>query len=80
VRLCPGTYANILGGLILRVACEDCGYARFWKVTLVRRSVARVVSGMIVGEICDGKISQALNGAHWDVLLLLVREELPGGE
>lgn len=81
VRLCPGTFANILW----RASFEG-GVRGLWLrsilggVTPVRRSAARVVRGTIVGEICDSGISRALNGVRWEVLLLLVREELPGGE
>jgi hypothetical protein len=46
----------------------------------VRRSAARVVRGTMVGETCDSGISRALNGVRCEVLLLLVWEELPGGE
>jgi len=81
VRLCPGTSANIF----LRVSFE--GRVRgLWLrsilggVTPVRRSAARVVRGTMVGETCDSGISRALNEVRREVLLLLVREELPGGE
>lgn len=81
VRLCPGTFANIF----LRASLEG-GVRGLWLrsilggVAPVRRSAARVVRGTIVGEICDSGISRALNGVRWEVLLLLVTEELPGVE
>jgi hypothetical protein len=81
VRLCPGTFANIF----LR-ASFDGGVRGLWLrsilggVAPVRRSAARVVRGTMVGEICDGGISRALNEVRREVPLLLVREELPGGE
>ena len=81
VRLCPGTFANIL----LRASFEG-GVRGLWLrsilggVAPVRRSAARVVRGTMVGETCDSGIRRALNCVRWEVLLLLVREELPGGE
>jgi hypothetical protein len=81
VRLCPWTFANIF----LRASFEGGVRGLWWRSILggvapVRRSAARVVRGTMVGEMCDGGISRALNGVRWEVLLLLVREELPGGE
>jgi hypothetical protein len=81
VRLCPGTFANIF----LRASLEG-GVRGLWLrsifggVAPVRRSAARVVRGTMVGEICDSGISRALNRVRWEVPLLLVWEELPGGE
>jgi hypothetical protein len=81
VRLCPGTFANIFW----RASLEG-GVRGLWLrsilggVAPVRRSAARVVRGTIVGEICDGGISRALNDVRREVPLLLVKEELPGGE
>jgi hypothetical protein len=88
VRLWPGTFANIRfiasfeGGVR-----GPCSRSILGGVTPARRSAARVVRGMIVGETWEGGISRALKGVvRREVLLLLlllllwVKEELPGGE